>query len=99
MANARYFLVHLVTRQLSALAGLRALRYLDLQLVSVYEVVRRDTEAATRHLLDRATARVAVGIFLVPRFVFPALACIRASADAVHRNGERLVRLFADRAE
>ena len=33
------------------------------------------------------------------RFVFPAFARIRPSADAVHRDRQRLVRLFADRAE
>ena len=49
------YVVDLVARELAALAGLRALRHLDLQLVGVDEVVRGDAEAAGRHLLDRAS--------------------------------------------
>ena len=41
---------HLAARQLAALAGLGALRHLDLDLVRVREVVGRDAEAARRHL-------------------------------------------------
>ena len=50
--------VHLVAGQLAALAGLGALGHLDLQVVGVREVLRRDAEAARRDLLDRR-ARVA----------------------------------------
>jgi hypothetical protein len=48
--------VHLVAGQLAALAGLRALRHLDLDLVRVDEVLARHTEAAGGDLLDRAAA-------------------------------------------
>ena len=54
--------VDLVARQLAALAGLRALRDLDLQLVGVDEVARRDAEAARGDLLDRRAAQVAVRV-------------------------------------
>src|SRR5207248_4774344 len=48
---------HLVPRQLPALAGLRALRDLDLELAREGGVLGRDAEAAGRDLLD---ARVAL---------------------------------------
>ena len=57
--RARDVLIHLVAGKLTALAGLRALRDLDLQLVGVHQVVRGDAEAAGGHLLDRA-ARIAI---------------------------------------
>ena len=67
VAQPRDRLVDLGAGQLTALAGLRTLGDLDLQLVGVDEVVRGDTEARRRDLLDRAPAPVAVGIGLVPR--------------------------------
>jgi hypothetical protein len=74
-AAPRDVLVHLVAGQLAALAGLGALRHLDLQLVGVHQVVRRHAEAARGHLLDRAAAPVAVGIAACEaRLVFAALA-------------------------
>ena len=45
--------VDLVAGQLAALAGLGALRHLDLDVVGVGEVLRRHAEAAGRDLLDR----------------------------------------------
>ena len=48
--------VDLVAGQLAALAGLGALRHLDLDVVGVGEVLRGDAEAAGRDLLDRAAA-------------------------------------------
>ena len=47
--------VDLVAGQLAALAGLGALRHLDLDVVGVGEVLRGDAEAAGRDLLDRAS--------------------------------------------
>ena len=58
--HARDVAVDLVPGQLAALAGLRALRHLDLELVGVRQVVDRDAEAARRDLLDRRAAQVAV---------------------------------------
>ena len=54
-------LVDLVAGQLAALAGLGALRHLDLQLVGVDEVVRGDTEAAEATCFTALRRRVAVG--------------------------------------
>ena len=98
-AHARDVAVDLVPRQLAALAGLRALRHLDLQLVRVREVVDRDPEAAGGDLLDGRATEVAVRVRLEPDRVLAALAGVGTPADAVHRDRERLVRLPRDRAE
>ena len=45
--------VHLVSRKLAALTGLGSLRHLDLDVGAVGQVVRGDTEASRRDLLDR----------------------------------------------
>src|SRR5206468_11539165 len=85
--------------KLAPLAGLRALRHLDLQLVAVDEVVAGDTEAPRRHLLDGTPPPVAVRVALVAHRILAALAGVRLAADPVHGDGEVLVRLAADRAE
>src|SRR6185369_17107616 len=77
VADARDVLVDLVAGELPALAGLRALRHLDLQLVRVDEIVAGHTESARRHLLDRAPAGVAVRVALVANRVLAALAGVR----------------------
>ena len=99
VAHARDDFVHLVAGQLAAFAGLRALRHLDLQFVGVDQVVGGDAEARRGHLLDGAAAQIAVRIGLEARFVFAAFAGVRLAADAVHGDGQRLVRFLADRAE
>src|SRR6185437_16723619 len=71
----------------------------DLQLVRVYEVVDGHAEAPGGDLLDRRAAPVAVGVGREAHRVLPALARVRAPAEAVHRDRERLVRLARDRAE
>ena len=86
--------VHLVAGQLTALAGLGALRHLDLDVVGVGEVLRRDAEATRRDLLDRRAARRVVQ----PVGVLAALAGVRLGADPVHRDRQRLVGLGRDRA-
>jgi hypothetical protein len=85
--------------QLAALAGLGALGHLDLDLVRVDEVVDVDPEAAGRDLLDRGAAGVPVGVGGVADGVLPALARVRLAAEAVHRDGQRLVGLARERAE
>src|SRR5262249_56037219 len=67
--------------------------------VGVHQIVARDAEATGRHLLDRAAAEIAVLVALVADRVLAALARVRLSAQAVHGDGEVLVRLAADRAE
>ena len=99
VAHPADVVVDLVAGQLAALAGLGALRHLDLQVGGVRQVVGRDAEAAGGDLLDRALSRVAVGVGLVAVVVLAALAGVAAGADAVHGDRHRLVRLAADRAE
>ena len=77
-------LVHLVAGQLSAFAGLCALRHLDLQFVGVDQVIGGDAEAAAGHLLDGGAPRVAVGVGLEALFVFAALAGVGHAAQPVH---------------
>ena len=62
VANLRDEVVHLVPRKLATLAGLRALRHFDLELVGIDEVVAGDAEARRGDLLNRATAPVAIRI-------------------------------------
>ena len=66
-ADLRDVRVDLVAGQLAALAGLRALRHLDLELVGVRQVVDVHAEAARGDLLDRRAARVAVRVAHVAR--------------------------------
>src|ERR1039457_2465372 len=99
MAHLRDDLIDLFAGQLSAFAGLCALCHLDLQLVGVDQVIGGDAEASACHLLDSAAAQIAVWIGLEAGLVFAALAGIRHAADAIHGNGQGLVRLFTDGAE
>ena len=91
--------VHLQPRKLPALTGLGALRHLDLQLARVHEVVRRDPEAAGGHLLDGALGRIPVGKSGVARLILPAFTAVARRAQAVHPDGERLMRFLADGTE
>src|SRR5439155_16093584 len=84
---------HLVPRKLAALARLRALRHLDLQLFGERRVLGRDAEAAGRDLLD---PRVALGAETLARLA--ALARVRARTDPVERGRHGLVRLRGERA-
>src|SRR5205807_7564525 len=52
MPKAGDLLRRLVTRELAALAGLRPLRHLDLQLIGEDAVLGRDPEPSRRDLLD-----------------------------------------------
>ena len=64
MANPADVLVDLVAWQLAALAGLCALRHLDLNLVGVDEVVDRHSEAAGSDLLDRGATQITIDVGL-----------------------------------
>ena len=86
--------VHLVRRQLAALAGLRALRHLDLDVVGVDQVLAGDAEPADGDLLDRAAA---LGV-VEPLGVLAALARVGPAAEPVHRDGQGFVRLGRNRA-
>ena len=89
----RDLLAHLRGRELTALAGLRALRDLDLELVREGEVLGRDAEAAGGDLLDARVSLVAEA-----RGILAALAGVRAGAEPVERDRDRLVRLGRERA-
>ncbi len=91
--------VDLVAGQLAALAGLGALRHLDLDVVGVDQVLGGDAEASRGHLLDRRAHGIAVRQRHEAVGLLAALAGVRAPADAVHGDGERGVRLSGDRAE
>ena len=91
--------VDLVARQLAALAGLGALRHLDLDHVGIDQIFRRDAKAPRGHLLDRRTLAVAVGLGLEAVRLLAAFAGVRLAADAVHRDREGGVRLARNRAE
>src|SRR5207245_2617314 len=92
-------LVHLVTGQLAALAGLGALGHLDLQFLGVDQIVCGDAEARRGHLLDRAVLGVAVGGRDEALRVLAALAGVALPVDAVHGARQGLVGLLADRAK
>src|SRR5690606_59323 len=99
MAHLADGLVDLVPRQLAAFAGLRALRHLDLDVVRIDQVFGGHTEPAAGNLLDPAAHRIAVGQRLEAVRFLTALTGVRAPADAVHGDGERGMRLAADRTE
>ena len=90
--------VHLVTGQLATLAGLGALRHLDLDVVGVDQVLAGDAEPARGHLLDRRALRIAVGKGLEALRILATLTGVGLRTEAVHGDRQRLVRLLADRA-
>src|SRR5712692_3855272 len=85
--------------KLSALAGLGPLRHLDLQFFGAHKVLGCDAETSRGHLLDLAAHGDATHRFVIPVGVFAALARIVAPADAVHGDGDGLVRLWTQRAK
>ncbi len=91
--------VDLVARKLAALAGLGALRHLDLHLVRVHQVLGGHAEAARGHLLDGRTHRIAVGQLLEAFRLLAALAGVRTAAEAVHGDRQSRVRFIRDGAE
>ena len=56
-------------------------------------------KSAGRHLFDGGASRIAIGQRHEPVRFLAAFAGIRFAADAVHRDGQRGVRLAGDRAE
>src|SRR5579862_4958441 len=88
-----------MTGQLAAFARFCALRNFDLQIVRVYQVVRGHTEASGSHLLDGAAAQISVGVWYIASLVLAALTGIGFSTDAIHGDGESLMRFLADGAE
>ena len=80
--------------KLTALAGLGALRDLDLQLARVDEILGGHAKARRRDLLDRAVASRAEA-----RRIFAALAGVAPPADLIHRRRPASRAPRADRPE
>ena len=99
VADAGDVLVHLATGQLAPFARLGALADLNLQLVGVGQIVDCHAETSRSDLLNGRTSRVTIFVRRPPLGVLAPFAGVALSAEAVHGNGERLVRLGADRAE
>src|ERR1700681_14949 len=97
MPHARNLRIDFMAGKLPALAGLCPLRDLYLQFLSVNQIVTGNAESARRHLLDRAVSRIAAWIDEVAARIFAALAGVALAAETVHGDGQRLVRLFANR--
>src|SRR5438309_7590056 len=95
MSDSGNLRIDLVTRKLSAFAGLRALRYLDLQLFSIDQIVAGDAKPSGSNLLDSTVARVSVVIRKVARWILAAFPSIAFTPNAIHRNGQGFVRFFA----
>ena len=84
--------------QLAAFAGLGALGHLDLEFFGVDQIEAGDAEPAGSDLLDGAVLRVPVRQRHIALGIFAAFTGVALAADAVHGDGERLVRLLADGA-
>ena len=82
----------LETGQLPALAGLGALRHLDLDFLAGVEILRRHAKAPRRDLLDHRIGIVAILIRREALAVLTTFAAHRFGADAVHRDGQRFMR-------
>ena len=85
--------VDLAAGQLAALAGLGALRHLDLNLAGGDEVLAGDAEAGGRHLLDGGVALCAEAVLGLA-----ALAGVGLAAQPVHGDGHTLVGFLGQRA-
>ena len=83
--------------QLAALAGLGALRDLDLELVGTGEVRGSHPEACRRHLLDLRVVAAPLRVGQVPRRILATLAGVRGAAGPLDPDRECLVRLGAQR--
>src|ERR1035441_10311405 len=90
--------IDLLSGQLPAFAGLGALSHLDLEFFGIDQIEAGDAEPAGRDLLDGAVLRVAVRHRHVALRVFAAFTGVALAANAVHGDGERLVRFLTDGA-
>src|ERR1700676_4284037 len=99
MPQASDHFVHFVPRKLATLARLRALRHFDLQFVCVDQIVRGHTETSRGYLLYRAAPQNPAGLPPEALFVLPPLARVRLATNAVHGDGQRLMRFFTDGAK
>ena len=81
---------HLSRRKLAALSGLCSLSDLYFQLIGVDEILGGNTKSRGSHLLD---AVVRLASVTVDFRVFSALPGVAATAQAIHGDSERTMRL------
>ncbi|CAB4626794.1 unannotated protein [freshwater metagenome] len=91
MTRLRHPWVHLVARQLAAFTRLGSLGHLDLNVISVDQVLTRDTKSTRSHLLDRRTLAVSAGQGLVTLRVFSTFTGVGLSTEAVHGDRKSFV--------
>ena len=89
----------LAARQLAALAGLRALGHLDLELLGPGQIRRGHAEPGGRDLLDPGVGPFAVRARRVPGRVLAALAGVRCAAGPLDPDRQGPVGLGAQRAD
>ena len=87
-------LINLVSRKLSALARLRALRQLDLEILRGGEILDRHAEASGRDLLDRTVA-----VRPEPFGILATLTRVGHRTESIESKCDRFVRLRRKRAE
>src|SRR5262245_22351307 len=89
----------LLTGKLTAFAGLRTLRDLDLQLVRGEQIFGCDSEARGSYLLNPAVGEIAARSRAESAPVFATLAAVASGAHPIHRDCQSLVRIARERAE
>src|SRR5688500_11930016 len=94
VADLRDPRINFSARQLTAFTRLRALGHFDLKLLGVAEVVAGYAETAGRDLFDGAVFGIAVWLQRIARRVLTAFTGVALAAEAVHGNGQRLVRFL-----
>src|SRR5579859_6245987 len=90
--------IDLVAGQLPAFTWLGALRHLDLQVVGVDKILRRDPEACRGDLLDRRSAQVSIGIPQIAVGILTAFTRVGLAAQPIHGDRDVFVRFLRDRA-
>src|ERR1700730_7110407 len=91
--NRGYFLTYLRTRQFSALTRFRPLRHFDFDLLGMDKVIDRHAKPPAGDLLHRAFPLGAKALDLLASFPTASF-----TTDSIHSDGQRLVRLGAQRA-
>ena len=90
--------INLVARQLAALAGLRALSHLNLNLLSADQIATGNAEASGGHLLDGGTPVHTVRSRSQPVDALAAFTGIGFSVNPVHGDGQSLMGLLGNGA-
>src|SRR5205823_7827861 len=98
VSEARDLFSRLVPGELAALTRLRTLRHLDLQLVGKDAVLRRNPEPSRSDLLDPRVSVDGLATSTISDRVLAALTGIALSAEPVHGDRDRFVRLRGNRA-